>query len=224
MTKQEIHVSDEILHACSTLQLGYVLGDVKNCEKNELLWHETEELAEELRQTVRLDQIGKIPAIFHTRTFYKALGKDPSRYRPSAEALLRRIVQGKGLYQLNCLVDLVNYLSLKSGFSIGGYDVEKIFGSLTLRKGNKKDVFQAIGRGELNIENLPVLCDDNGPIGSPTSDSIKTSISISTRTVLIVYFDFFGYDKLKEWLEITIDLLIRYAHAQHIQKDLLQFT
>ncbi|MCB0515919.1 MAG: phenylalanine--tRNA ligase beta subunit-related protein [Chitinophagales bacterium] len=129
-----------------------------------------------------------------TRKAYKLLGKDPSRYRPSAEALRRRIAKGQSLYSINNVVDILNAISAHSGFSIGGYDVAKIEGNnIFLSIGTADDVYEALGRGLLNIEYLPVLRNTEGrAFGSPTSDSVLTSIDAQTQDFLWVFFDFGG--------------------------------
>jgi DNA/RNA-binding domain of Phe-tRNA-synthetase-like protein len=134
--------------------------------------------------------IAALPAIAATRRAYKAGGKDPSRYRPSAEALLRRLRQGKGLYRVNNVVDVTNMTSIASGFSIGMYDRGLLEGPLTLRIATEGETYPAIGRGPINLAGLPVLCDASGPFGCPTSDSERTAISAGTSAILMVIFDF----------------------------------
>lgn len=128
-----------------------------------------------------------LPAVAATRTAYKALGKDPARYRPAAEALLRRVAQGKKLYRVNNVVDVNNLLSLESGFSIGTYDAAKLTPPLVFRRGRPGEVYEGIGRGVLNLEGLPVLAAAAGPFGSPTSDSVPSMIvSTTTRIVMVI--------------------------------------
>ncbi|MAT53587.1 MAG: hypothetical protein CMN32_03845 [Saprospirales bacterium] len=167
-----------------------------------------------IQNKLTLERIHDLPAIAATRKAYKALGKDPSRYRPSAEALLRRVVQGKGLYRVNNVVDALNLVSITSGYSIGGYDAEKINGAVTLGRGQADEPYEAIGRGALNIEGLPVLRDDTGTFGSPTSDSQRTMVTEATEYFLAVFFDFSGHPPL---LQAAMDdlqsLLENHANA-----------
>ncbi|WP_446899240.1 phenylalanine--tRNA ligase beta subunit-related protein [Clostridium sp. LBM24168] len=96
------------------------------------------------------------------------------------------LLRKKGLYQINALVDLNNYLSLKLKFPLGSYDLDKIFGNVVLSSGTSNDSYQGIGKSEINLENLLLLKDDKGPFGSPTSDSNRTMIDIKTKIALVV--------------------------------------
>ena len=159
-----------------------------------------------IQSTLEVTEINKIPTIQSSREGYKTLGKEPSRYRLSAEALLRRIVKGKGLYHINNAVDALNLVSAKSGFSIGGYDVDKIEGSIKLGIGKNGEPYQAIGRGALNIEYLPVFRDDLGAFGSPTSDSVRTMVTEKTTKFLMLFFNFGGHENLERTLKETVNL------------------
>ena len=141
------------------------------------------------RSTETLKAISGIEA---TRRVYRACGKDPSRYRPAAEALIRRQLKGKDLYQIDTLVDLVNLSSIRYGYSIGGFDADKFQGdTLTLGVGREGEPYEGIGRGMINIAGLPVYRDAVGGVGTPTSDNERTKISLST-THLVVLIN--GYD------------------------------
>lgn len=130
------------------------------------------------------------PAVAATRAAYRALGKDPARYRPAAEALLRRVLQGKGVGAINTVVDCNNLLSLETGLSIGTYDRTRLTPPLALRRARPGESYAGIGRGPLNLDGLPVLVDAEGPFGSPTSDSARTRVEISTAVILMVLFGF----------------------------------
>ena len=130
------------------------------------------------------------PAVAATRAAYKALGKDPARYRPAAEALLRRVAQGKGLFRLNNVVEVNNLLSLETGFSIGTYDLATLRPPVVFRRGRAGEVYEGIGRGPLNLEGLPVFADAEGPFGSPTSDSARSMVTAATARILMVLIGF----------------------------------
>ena len=137
-----------------------------------------------MRASETADSIKQQPAIAATREAYRRLGKDPSRYRPSAEALRRRLLRGLELYKIDTLVDLINLVSLRTGYSIGGFDADKIQGTdLCLGVGRAGEPFEGIGRGTLNIEGLPVFRDAVGGIGTPTSDNERTKMDVGTRPV-----------------------------------------
>ena len=147
-----------------------------------------------------------------TREAYKRCGKDPSRYRPSAEALCRRILKGSPLYQIDTLVDLINVVSIASGYSIGGFDADKIEGdTLTLGIGRAGEPYEGIGRGELNIEGMPVYRDARGGIGTPTSDNERTKLTLQTTRLLTIINGYSGEEGLREAGDYMQELLRRYA-------------
>lgn len=159
------------------------------------------------------------PHLMATRYAYKSLGKDPSRYRPSSDALLRRILSKKGLYQINNVVDLLNICSVNSQFSIGGYDLDHIQGQIEVVVGGTQH-YDAIGRGPLNVQDLPMLQDDVGLFGSPTSDSQRTSIQLGERNCLFVVFDFGLSNQLTDFLSQTAQHLATYCHAHQISTSI----
>jgi DNA/RNA-binding domain of Phe-tRNA-synthetase-like protein len=177
---------------------------------------------EEITGSIVVDDIRDLPAIQAAKTAYRALGKDPSRYRPSAEALTRRVVSGKGLCRINNIVDVLNLVSIKYGFSIGGYDRKAIEGAIEMAAGRPGEPYQAIGRGALNIENLPVLRDARGAFGTPTSDSERTMVSGQTRHFLMVVFDFGRSGLLDTCLEDSTRLYRQYAQATSIVRTIIQ--
>jgi DNA/RNA-binding domain of Phe-tRNA-synthetase-like protein len=209
-------IDPEIREKCPLLTLDILQCEVSVSFDNETFWQYVEKTLTEVRQTFRVDGISKIPAIQKAREAYKALGKDPSRYRLSAEALLRRILLGKDLYKVNNAIDILNIISIRSGISIGGYDADKIQGDIVLSKAGENIVYNAIGRGLLNIENLPVLCDSVGFFGNPTSDSERTRVTEETGNFLMVFFNFEGSAVVKDWLDESKNLLIQYARAREL--------
>lgn len=142
-----------------------------------------------LRQQELLGQAASSdPVIAAVRAAFKATGKDPSRYRPSSEALTRRALAGKGLYSVNNIVDSGNLVSLMTGLPVGCYDAAWIKGDLTLRPGTPGETYDGIGRGGINLEGLPVLADDDGPFGSPYSDSGRTAVAEKTENLVFVIY------------------------------------
>lgn len=187
-----VQVSNEIEHVCPVFVGAAVEAHVVNSRFCQPLWDEIHELGEEYRATLTTESLKSISGIAATRKVYKACGKDPSRYRPASEALIRRMLQGKELYQIDTLVDLINLASIRFGYSIGGFDAAQIQGnSLTLGIGKKDEPYEGIGRGVINIEGLPVYRDALGGIGTPTSDHERTKISIHTTHLLVLIN---GYD------------------------------
>jgi DNA/RNA-binding domain of Phe-tRNA-synthetase-like protein len=195
---------------------------IVNSDSDELLWQELDAEIETFRQRYVVEDINKLPGIYEMRQVYKKLGKDPNRYRPSAEALCRRILKSKDLYRINTLVDLINMVSIHTGFSIGGFDCEKIAGDLKLGVGSKEDVFHAIGRGLLNIEGIPVYRDESGGIGTPTSDEERTKIGLDTTKLLLIINSAGGTEGLEEALSLSKRLLITYSSASDFEITRLQ--
>ncbi|MDE6811796.1 MAG: hypothetical protein K2J15_05535 [Muribaculaceae bacterium] len=175
------------------------------------------DLASEIASRLKIEDINKLPAIAATRKAYKICGKDPNRYRPSQEQLMRRIVRGLGLYNVDSLVDAGNQLSLLTGCSVGCFDAGKIEGeTLTVGIGMSGEPYTGIGRGPLNIEGLPVVRDATGGIGTPTSDNERTKISIDTQHLVMTVHLFDSAADAEKIIRIASDLLTRYASATAI--------
>ena len=212
-----ITVSEEIRSRCPEYRGAAVYAEVTNTPFSEGLWQEIEAFTAELRATETTDSIKQQPVIAATREAYKRCGKDPSRYRPSAEALRRRLMRGLELYRIDTLVDLINLVSLRTGHSIGGFDADKIQGEqLELGIGKADESFEGIGRGPLNIEGLPVYRDALGGIGTPTSDHERTKMDVQTRHILAIINGYNGEEGLQEAAEMTQDLLRKYAGAAEV--------
>ena len=214
----DIRVSEDIKACWPKYRGAAVYAEVVNTPYSEGLWKEIDEFTAQLRETETTDSIKQQVAIVATREAYRACGKDPSRYRPSAEALRRRLLRGLALYQIDTLVDLINLVSLRTGYSIGGFDADKIVGAeLALGVGRSEEPFEGIGRGVLNIEGMPVIRDAVGGIGTPTSDHERTKMSVDTRHILAIINGYSGSEGLREAAEMTAELLRRYASAQECQ-------
>ena len=214
MTK--ITISPELKTCCPKLKLACIEARVSIAESPEELLSDINMQIEKLSATLALEDISKLDAIEASRKAYKACGKDPARYRLSAEALLRRIVCGKGLYQINNVVDQLNLVSIASGFSIGGYDADRIQGDIIFGIGRAGEPYSGIGKGELNIENLPVFRDEPGAFGTPTSDSQRTEVTSRTQRFLMILIDFGGSDHLPKASEMAIELLNKYCQASNV--------
>lgn len=214
-----IRCSTEIREACPSFKGMAVMAKVVNTPDDETLWDEINRFSDEYRRTYTVDSIKLLPSIQATREAYKRCGKDPSRYRPSGEALCRRILRGLQLYHIDTLVDLINLVSISSGYSIGGFDADKIQGNeLVLGIGAPDEPYEGIGRGMLNIEGMPVYRDLAGGIGTPTSDHERTKLTLATTRLLTIVN---GYDGDEVRLAQTVDylckLLVEYASAADIE-------
>ena len=194
---------------------------VKNSPSDGALWQEIAAEEAAVKAACRLEEVNKWAPIKATRTAYKRLGKDPNRYRPSAEALRRRILRELPLYRIDTLVDLINLVSIRTGYSIGGFDADKIEGALTLGVGREGERYEGIGRGLLNIAGLPVYRDQVGGIGTPTSDEERTKISLETTSLLMIINGYSGSEGLKEAGDYALDLLRRYASAENVEVSVI---
>ena len=212
----KIIVSDEIASVCPVFVGACVEAEVVNTPYCEELWQEISAMGDRFRETLTIDSLKEMSSIAATRSVYRACGKDPSRYRPASEALIRRMLQGKTLYQIDTLVDLVNLASIAYGYSIGGFDADKFVGdTLTLGIGREDEPYEGIGRGMINIHGLPVYRDAEGGVGTPTSDNERTKITIDTRHLVVLIN---GYDGNEEQVranaEFILDLVRRYCQTQ----------
>jgi len=208
----DIRVSEEFARINPDFKGAAVFAQVANTPFDEGLWQEIDAFTRELRATETTEDVKHQPVIAATREAYKRCGKDPSRYRPAAEALRRRLVRGLDLYRIDTLVDVVNLVSLRTGFSIGGFDADKIQGdTLTLGVGTADEPYEGIGRGPLNIEGLPVYRDAVGGIGTPTSDHERTKIGAGTTHLLAIINGYKGMQGLPEAALMMQELLRKYA-------------
>lgn len=139
--------------------------------------------------TARMRSAGE-PAdmIAAVRTMYKRVGIDPTKTRPSSEALLRRVRKGDELPRINTLVDIINWCSLETQLSYGLYDLAKIRGDVTLRLGLPGEEYEGIRKAAVHVAERLTLADDNGPFGNPTSDSARTMVTPATTRALVVIF------------------------------------
>lgn len=222
MNRLVIEVSDELKQAWGQFKGAAVFATVRNSAYSEELWKRIEEFTQLYRSRYTTDSIKEMPAIQATRQAYKKCGKDPSRYRPSSEALCRRILRGIPLYQIDTLVDLINLASIYSGHSIGGFDLDKIQGNrLVLGIGKPGEPYEGIGRGELNIEGMPVYRDEIGGVGTPTSDNERTKITEGTTHLLAIMNSYMGSEGLEDNVNYMVGLLQEFAEAKDV--DIVYF-
>lgn len=211
----KIIVSEEINRFCPGFVGAAVEAQVVNSEYCAALWDEIHEWEERFQRELTTESLKQQVGIAATRRMYKACGKDPSRYRPASEQLIRRMLQGKELYQIDTLVDLVNLASIAFGYSIGGFDADKMVGdTLTLGIGREGEPYEGIGRGMLNIAGLPVYRDAQGGVGTPTSDNERTKMTLQTTRLLVLIN---GYDsdavRVRQNAEFIQQLLRKYCQS-----------
>lgn len=174
---------------------------------------EVDETAADLRRRHGGVPSGEVPGTADARTLYKALGIDPTKTRPSNEALLRRVLKGEALYRVNTLVDALNLASLRAQLPFGLYDVSKIVPPVVLRKGGAGEGYEGIRKGFVNVEGRPVLVDAQGPFGNPTSDSARTMITLATTRALVVAYAPAAHPaaRLEKVVDETARLLTRFC-------------
>src|SRR5580692_8934035 len=126
-----------------------------------------------------VESLAEAEPIRAIRGLFRSWGMDPSKYRPASEALLRRVVQGKGLYRVSNVVDVGNLVSIETGWPLGCYDRSRIDEPVVLRHGLPGESYEGIGKKAWNLEGRPVLADPAGPFGSPISDSTRSMITES---------------------------------------------
>lgn len=216
-----VSISEEIAGKCPDLHLFVLCCGLKNSESSAELWEEISREEEALRASCRLEEVNKWLPIQATRQAYKKLGKDPNRYRPSSEALRRRIMRGLPLYKIDTLVDITNLISIHSGYSVGGFDADKVQGDLQLGVGREGELYHGIGRGELNIAGLPVYRDQVGGVGTPTSDEERTKIHIDTTRLLMIINGYSGLEGLETAGRYAVGLLKKYVSATNLEAELI---
>ena len=217
----QITISNTFHDVCPKFIGGAILAEVKNSATTPELWAEIERIANVLRNNYTTDTIKEQSGIAATREAYRKAGKDPSRYRPACEQLARRILQGKDLYSIDQLVDFGNLVSLYCGYSTAMLDAEKILGeNITLGIGTSGEPYEGIGRGVLNIENLPVYRDEEGGFATPTSDSVRTMISADTKRILLLINGYDGNEeRLTDALNYAYEGLKRFVEVKgEVQK------
>ncbi len=211
MSEEIIRICPELLNNFPDLRLGVLRSCVLVSESSDELKEEMAGVIEDLSGKIDAEYIRQMPVVRSFKDAYRLLGKDPNRYRPSAESLLRRVGSGKGLYQINSVVDCLNLTSIITGFSICGYDVHRIEGPVCMGIGEENEPYAGIGRGPLNISCLPVFRDCQGAFGTPTSDSVRTRIDENSSEVLFILPDFDGQETLENALKLLSELLLRYV-------------
>lgn len=184
--------------------IARVVTNVK-VSSNSFAFLKMQELAKDYQEKYSKIPVSQVPGIQEARSFFRAVGIDPTKRRPSSEALLRRAVNGKDLYQINNIVDVGNWCSLEFLLPICVYDFAKVKGEVRVKIGTDKDSYLAHNNREMNFQNKFVVCDDIGAFGSPLTDSLRTAVTETTTSVLMIIFAPEDYDA--ELLSKQMDLM-----------------
>lgn len=212
----KITITKEISNILPNFNVYSFTMNVK-VEDSTIIDDKIKELEQTINNQYTLEQVLQIPSIKNARDSYKKLGKDPSRYRLACESLFRRLVKGNGLYRVNNVVDAGNVLSIELAKSTAALDYDKLQGDIHIRIGTNDDIYYGIGRGLINVSNIPLYVDEVSPFGSPTSDTDRTSISMETTKILlmVICFDDLDKDIIKQ---VSIDIFKKYAYASNINE------
>ena len=187
------------------------------------LGEEMDAVCERIRRQTSVEQVAQLDSVRSVRHMFHTWGLDPTRYRPSSEALLRRVAQGKGLYRISNVVDVCNLGSIETGWSYGLYDTAYVQPPITMRLGEPGETYEGIGKQTWHLAVRPVLVDASGPFGSPISDSTRTMIRESTRGVLAVIYAPAGSPdaEVQRALDRFAERLARYAGARLVGTSLV---
>lgn len=217
----DIKIKDELISKWNKIVIGSLEAEITVKRSDELLINQLDMACEEFASNHRVEDISKLQVIADSRKAYKAFGKDPARYRLSSEALLRRIVKEKGIYHINNIVDINNLISITSYYSICAFDRTKLSSPVYFTLGSKEDEYYGIGRGLLNIENLPVFEDPKGKFGSPTSDSERVKITDETKQISMNIISFSGINDLNVQIDKLRNCLLDFAEAKNIETNII---
>ncbi len=200
-----------------------VLEGLSVREGDPTLRAEIDGLCASLRTRYGEGRSAEVPGTADARTLYKALGIDPTKTRPSNEALLRRALEGEALFRINTLVDALNLVSLREQLPFGLYDLGRVAPPVVLRKGRSGEAYEGIRKGAVRVEGRPVLVDASGPFGNPTSDSLRTSITVVTRDALVVAYAPASCDsrRLGSVLDRTAETLLRFCSGSRRESRIL---
>ncbi len=221
MEKLDISIAPD----CKELvRLGVLQFANLTCQpKNEALWEQIRQLEEKYRSQFTTPSQA-LDLLKPARKLYYAIGMEPTRIRPSSEALFRRVIKRKPLYQINSIVDTGNYCSLAYLLPIGLYDVAKIQGKVVIRKGKPGESYPGIGKDEIHLTDRLTVADELGAFGNPSADSMRTSIDLNTRNVLMIIFAPANYpeDKMGLHLDFSASAMLHFhPGGELIRKDIL---
>ena len=213
----EIRIAPELKAKCPNAALACLQADVTTANASAGLDELLRACEERIARLPEPRAVLEAAPIMATRTGYKALGKDPARYRGSAEALLRRLLAGKGLPRINNVVDVINLISAESRMPVGLYDLAHVEGAVEFRAGRAGETYKGIGKYDLNLEGLPLFADAKGPHGSPTSDSERTMVTEATDRVLAIIVSFGGASSLDNAAKRMDELFQNFCSAKNVE-------
>ena len=210
--KYDVSVDKNLFKVYPEIRLGLLRFHAEVQEPNDQFWsYMNTEVLPQVRSAIEGKEWSELPGIKGSRAAYKAFGRNPGRYRVSSESLIRRVRRGDELYHINSVVDVNNLISVKSGLSVGSYDLGQIHGAVVLRKAEHGEGYTGIGKDFLDMENMLVLADDQGIFGSSMSDSTRAMVTENAKDILTVIYCFEKELDLASLLEEAKIAFERYA-------------
>ena len=212
--KYEVSIDKDLFNVYPEIRLGLLRFHADVQVPDEQFWSfMNAEVLPQVRSDIEGKEWNEISGIKGSRAAYKAFGRNPGRYRVSSEALIRRVRRGDELYHINSVVDVNNLISVRSGLSVGSYDLDRLHGSITLRKAEPGEGYTGIGKDFIDMENMLVLADDEGIFGSSMSDSTRAMVTDNATDILVVIYCFENDIDLAELLDEAMTAFERYASA-----------
>jgi len=209
------HIDESVTNLVNLGLIG--AGPVSVAESGPGLAGEIERVVGDLSSRHGGKSPAEIEGLSPARELYRSFGVDPTKTRPSSEALLRRVLKGKPFPRISNAVDLCNLCALRFLLSLGLYDVDKIQGEVVLRRGQPGESFDGIRKDPVNLAGRLVLSDGQGPFGNPTSDSARSRVTADTRRLWMVIFApaSFSKDVLQAHVDLSCRDMARYLAAEN---------
>ena len=216
--KYDVSIDKNLMPVYPEIRLGLLRFRAEVKESDQKFWNYMDnEVLPQVRAAIDGKEWSEIPGIKGSRAAYKAFGRNPGRYRVSSEALIRRIRRGDELYHINSVVDVNNLISVKSGLSVGSYDLGNVHGPIILRKAEQGEGYTGIGKDFIDMENMLVLADGDGIFGSSMSDSTRAMVTENAKDVLVVIYCFENDIDLETLLNDAKCDFERYASVEDIE-------
>lgn len=214
----KIEIDKKLFSVYPEIRLGLLRFQADVKESDHTFWeYMNNDVLPKVRSLIEGKEWSEISGIKGSRAVYKAFGRNPGRYRVSSEALIRRVRRGDELYHVNSVVDVNNLISVESGLSVGSYDLAHIHGAIALRRAEKGEGYNGIGKDFLDLENLLVLSDDDGIFGCSMSDSTRAMVTKDTKDILVVIYCFENDIDLQALLINAKGAFQKFAAGQNIE-------
>ncbi len=218
----DIRIDDDIFSRCAECRLGWLTYRAEPRPSGNEILAAFDSVLPILKTRLDSTALADMPNLGESRRGYRACGKDPGRWRVSSEALYRRVRQGKELYRINSVVDVNNLVSLETGFSLGSYDGDHLQWPVMLRRGRPGESYPGIGKDFVDLENMPLLADATGPVGSPTSDSARAMITLESRRILTVIYSFSPREALEDALRLACLRFQMLAGVEELESGMVE--